>query len=204
MLQHIQTLDGMVWGSGFPDRINNVTTQGERDQAVQAAALQSTGGVMPYGTSGMWKQFRSAVWHNSNGVPVTNENWRDLARQESARLYALGFTQVHSPENAQRIFTNFRTGVPGATALDPAVYPSGINNAEKQAEDALAKFQWQYIAAESVKEMGSVVRDTSKAAKNTVESVGNVAENVTNPVALSSLAIIALIGGGLFLFNKVT
>jgi len=200
----IATLNGTIWGSGFPDRLGNLTTELERQQAVTALSLQSTKGVIPYSDAAMFGQFRDAIWHRDNGITVTDGNWRDLARQESARLYALGFTQVHSPPIAQRIFENFRTGVAGASALDPAVFPSGINNAAKQAEDAIAKFRWQYIAAESVNELGEIVRDSGKAAKNTIESVGNVAENITNPIALSSLAIIALVGGGLFLFNKVT
>lgn len=198
----ISTLNGTIWGSGYPDRLGDMTTVLEREQAYRAATLQVSDGIQTRTDAQLWAEFRHPVDLKKQGIVFTENNWRDLARQESSRLYDLGYTQIHSPPIAQRVFTAYRTAVDGATALDPAVYPSGMNNAEKLAEDSISKFEYRYVAAESVKELGKIVKDAGSSAAETLESARKVGENITNPIALSSLAILAVVGGALYFFGR--
>ena len=195
--QSLQTLGG--WSAGFPATIDGSRSQVEIETAARWVALNNNPGIQVFSTAAMWEQFKTPNQYKAEGVQVTEQNYRNLARFESARLYALGFTQVHEPQFAQRIFTSFRTAIEGTTPQDVRDQ-IGADSAERATERALEQTQWRYIFSESVDELGEVVRETGGVVKQGV----NIAENLSNPIALSSLAILAVVGVGLFVASKVT
>lgn len=173
------TANNIGGGAGLP--------YGPRQDGVQLTTwlgVNKSAGVKAYNDQAMWQQFTSGPQYVANGNVLTEGNWREVARQESARLRDLGFVQVDKPKFATLIFESYRRAAgSNSTSLFKTTEESNAVWG-----DTLRHYEWDYVASGAVETLTKGLGDVVKKGGDKLEDLGEV---VTNPLTLPALAVIA-------------
>lgn len=185
----LESANNIGGGSGLSERpAGNYPI--ETNQLTAWLTSNYNAGAETYTDAAMWKEYISGpAWSQKYGQPLTKANYRQAAKEESQRLWNLGFTQVHNVENARLIYEGYAR----AASEDFSYLPVTEETAQLQA-DVVEKYSWEYITGNIGKSIGNVV----KKAGDTAEDLG---ETITNPFTLPSLAVLGVVG--LIVFAKI-
>ena len=177
-------------GSGLP--ASKIATDFlEANQLTNWFGANFTGGATKPTDKEMWKEFISGPqWSSVYGKPLTLENYRRAAKQETQRLLDLGFIQATDVKNSRLIYESY-----GRAANESFSYFPITEEITDMQADVLKMYSWEYIADQTGKEIGNVLKKTG----DKIEDLGEV---VTNPLTLPAIAVIGIVG--IILLNKVS
>ena len=177
-----QTANNIGGGSGLPNRVGGTTVQ-DSYQLASWMTANFNPGAEAYTDAQMWREYVSGPkWPQVSGVPLTLANYRQAAKQESQRLFDLGFTQVHDVENARLIYEGY-----ARAAGDSFSYlPVTEETAQLQA-DVIEKYSWTYVIGGIGDSIGGIV----KKAGDVADDLG---ETISNPLTLPAVAVIGVVG----------
>jgi len=184
-----QTANNIGGGSGLPNRVGGTTVQ-DSYQLASWMTANFNPGAEAYTDAQMWREYVSGpAWSQQSGVPLTKANYRLAAKQESQRLFDLGYTQVHDVENARLIYEGYAR----AASEDFSYLPVTEETAQLQA-DVIEKYSFKYITGGIGDTIGKIV----KKAGDTAEDLG---ETISNPFTIPAIAVTGVVG--LILFAKL-
>lgn len=185
----LETANNIGGGSGLSERPGG-NYKAERYQLSMWGFANWNPGAETYSDADLWKEFISGPeWSGHYDIPLTKANYRQAAKEESQRLFNLGFTQVHDVEKARLIYESYAR----AASEDFSYMPVTEETAALQA-DVIEKYSWEYITDKIGEGIGGVV----KKAGDTANDLG---ETISNPLTLPAIAIIGALG--LFVLVKV-
>lgn len=193
---NLSTANNIGGGSGLP---NGPTPTLDSEQLSKWAVTNFSGGAQDYSDKAMWAEFVSGPAYKSRyGMALTRANYVNAAKQESQRLFNLGFIQVGNVENARRIYESY-----GRAAGETFSYFPVTEDTALALNRAADMYDWEYIAEGAAADLAIGVYNTGgKIVKKSGDKLEDLGEVLSNPLTLPAIAVLALVG--VFLFVKAS